>query len=96
MANWPEPRTNAWSKLLEARAIENLSYVIGVNRCGSDGNNIEYKGNTTIIDFKGNPVKQARPFTEDIIYSVLDLEKLKAFREKFPAYLDADQFEVVV
>ena len=96
VANWPEPRTNAWSKLLEARAIENLSYVIGVNRCGSDGNNIEYKGNTTIIDFKGNPVKQARPFTEDIIYSVLDLEKLKAFREKFPAYLDADQFEVVV
>ena len=94
VANWPEPRTYAWSKLLEARAIENLCYVIGVNRCGKDGNNIEYKGSSAIIDFKGNALQTAKPFSEEIIYSTLNLESLKLFREKFPAYLDADDFEL--
>jgi predicted amidohydrolase len=92
VANWPEPRTAAWSKLLEARAIENLCYVIGVNRCGTDGNGIEYKGNTAIINFKGEIMQQAQPFAEEIIYTTFDLTELQQFREKFPAHLDADEF----
>jgi predicted amidohydrolase len=96
VANWPEPRTHAWSKLLEARAIENLCYVIGVNRCGTDGNNINYKGNSAIIDFKGNSMQTATPFKEEIIYATIDLQKLNEFREKFPAFLDADDFELKI
>ncbi len=96
VANWPEPRTTAWNKLLEARAIENLSYVVGVNRCGTDGNNIEYKGNSVILDFKGEIMQQAQPFTEEVIYATLNLTELQRFREKFPAHLDADEFELNV
>ena len=53
VANWPAARTNAWTNLLSARAIENSAYVIGVNRIGKDGNNIQYNGSSRIFDFKG-------------------------------------------
>src|SRR6218665_2245804 len=56
VANWPKVRTNAWDALLKARAIENLSYVVGVNRIGLDANDYEHIGHSQVIDFLGNPV----------------------------------------
>ncbi len=92
VANWPEPRRHAWSSLLTARAIENLSFVIGVNRVGEDGNGIPYSGDSAIIDFKGQPLASGRPHEPESLRATLDKDALMAFREKFPAMLDADAF----
>ncbi|VXB39109.1 Omega-amidase YafV [Flavobacterium sp. 9AF] len=54
VANWPKPRIYAWDSLLKARAIENMSYVIGVNRIGFDANELEYTGSSQIVDYLGN------------------------------------------
>lgn len=94
VANWPAVRRAPWSTLLKARAIENLSYVVGVNRVGKDGNNIPYSGDSAIIDFKGEVLFEKTQ--EEVIYTTkLDKEALTQFRTKFPAYLDADEFEVI-
>jgi predicted amidohydrolase len=95
VANWPHIRISAWNALLKARAIENLSYVIGVNRIGLDGNQIPHSGYSCIIDFKGNEILTFDPFEEGIKNIDIDLESLKAFREKFPADKDADNFKIV-
>ena len=93
VANWPAPRKTAWSTLLKARAIENLSYCVGVNRIGKDGSELEYSGNSAIIDFKGEVIFENE--NDEISYTAkLEKEKLEAFREKFPAHLDADLFEI--
>jgi omega-amidase len=93
VANWPAPRQTAWDTLLQARAIENLSYVVGVNRVGIDGNGHNYSGGTALIDFKGEV--QVRTYNDEaIIQQTLSMDELRAFRTKFPAYLDADRFEV--
>jgi predicted amidohydrolase len=93
-ANWPESRSTAWEILLKARAIENQSYVCGVNRIGEDGTGILYKGNSALIDFKGKTIIELPMNTESIITKILDKESLENFREKFPAWLDADLFEI--
>ncbi len=93
IANWPESRVSAWEILLQARAIENLSYCIGVNRVGRDGNGISYNGKSSIIDFKGE--RLLTPNSNEEIQSVeLSLEELISYREKFPAHQDADMFEL--
>ncbi|MGE0560329.1 MAG: amidohydrolase [Flavobacteriales bacterium] len=95
IANWPEARKEPWSKLLEARAIENQVYVIGVNRVGTDGKDISYSGNSAIIDPKGNKIsniKEHQPFIQTI---ELNRKELEDFREKFPVGLDGDEFEIV-
>ena len=56
IANWPTPRNHAWDILLQARAAENLAYVVGVNRVGKDGIGKEYVGGSGVVDFKGNVV----------------------------------------
>jgi predicted amidohydrolase len=91
VANWPARRSLAWKALLRARAIENLSYVVGVNRIGKDGNGASYAGESTAIDFLGQAVAGDRggEFVETV---VLDRESLLAFRASFPANLDADDF----
>lgn len=95
VANWPAVRSQVWSTLLQARAIENLSYVAGVNRVGEDANAIPYSGDTALIDFKGEVV--FRKTNEEGIYvQTLTKEPLTAFRERFPAYLDADEFEIKI
>lgn len=91
VANWPEVRSHIWSTLLQARAIENLSYVIGVNRVGEDGNGIPHSGDSAVVDFKGE-VLVRKSNKESIIIHTLQKESLSAFRERFPAYLDADEF----
>lgn len=92
-ANWPEPRHLAWETLLRARAIENLCYVVGVNRVGTDGNGIRHKGGSVVVDYLGNDLT---PATDGVgtWSATLDLGKLKAFREKFPFHLDADRFAI--
>lgn len=93
VANWPTARVEAWSSLLKARAIENLSYVVGVNRVGVDGNSIEYNGNSAIIGPKGEVIFSSEG-VEAIKTLELNANSLQAFRDKFPAYLDADDFSI--
>ncbi len=91
VANWPSARHNAWTTLLRARAIENLSYVAGVNRVGNDGNDLPYIGGSAIIDYLGNDLTSL----EDKIGSAtasLDLNQLNKFRDRFAFAADADPF----
>ncbi len=94
VANWPKARSDAWYALLKARAIENLCYVIGVNRVGVDGNDISYDGKSAIFDFKGTAIDSHINHEEGFSIQTLDLEALNAFRRKFPAQLDADDFKI--
>jgi len=93
VANWPARRTSAWRTLLRARAIENVSYVVGVNRIGRDGNGATYTGDSVAVDFLGQPLAGDRggDFAET---AVLDRELLRAYRTGFPVHLDADAFVV--
>ena len=91
VANWPKVRLNAWKILLQARAIENECYVCGVNRCGTDPSGLEYAlGGSVIIDFKGKIIGERS--TSPIIEADLSPADLARFREKFPAWQDADSF----
>ncbi|HEY0768590.1 MAG TPA: amidohydrolase [Steroidobacteraceae bacterium] len=91
VANWPAARADAWRQLLRARAIENQAYVIGVNRVGADGHGVAHSGDSAAIDFLGRPLVQAGDAAE-VISVELDRAPLEAYREKFPAHLDADRF----
>lgn len=93
VANWPTARVEAWSSLLKARAIENLSYVVGVNRVGTDGNGIEYNGSSAIISPKGEVIFSSEG-VEAIKTIELNAHSLQAFRDKFPAFYDADEFSI--
>jgi predicted amidohydrolase len=93
VANWPAPRANAWRTLLQARAIENLAYVVGVNRVGTDANALAYAGDSLLVDFKGDLVLDLKS-KDQILTSELSLESLAEFRAKFPAHLDADSFSL--
>jgi len=95
VANWPAVRSKVWDTLLQARAIENQSFCIGVNRVGSDGMDLNYAGNSAVIDFKGNTVFYQKD-SEIINNQVLNKKELDDFRTKFPAYLDADDFEIIL
>lgn len=93
VANWPQVRMYPWDSLLVARAIENQSYVVGVNRTGLDGNNIVHAGHSAVIDFTGKVL--FREVNNEIVHQhTLIKATLDEFRQKFPAYLDADAFEV--
>ncbi len=94
VANWPERRVLAWKTLLVARAIENISYLVGVNRIGNDGNNIFHSGDSAILDFKGASLKNAVISREEIISENLSYQLLKEFRTGFPAGMDADEFSL--
>lgn len=89
VANWPSSRRRVWDILLQARAIENQCYVIGVNRVGSD-DLCSYDGGTALIDAYGKTIAQAKDNTQEIISCRLDMAKLQAFRKKFPVLQDAD------
>ena len=92
-ANWPAARRNAWNRLLPARAIENLCYVAGVNRVGTDGHGYPYSGDSQVLDFLGDSLLDAGD--GDGVFQVsLNAEKLDRFRERFPAWRDADAFEL--
>jgi len=95
VANWPEVRKSAWSKLLEARAIENQCYVIGVNRVGKDGRDINHSGNSALIDPLGNVLCAAPENEEHILITEFDYQMLADYRQKFPVLKDGDNFEVL-
>ncbi len=93
-ANWPEKRSHAWKSLLVARAIENQSYVIGVNRIGNDGNGIMYSGDSVVLDYKGEKVSTTERFGDRVETVTITKKDLEDYRIQFPAGMDADHFTV--
>ena len=93
VANWPSARRYAWSTLLRARAIENLSYCAGLNRVGVDGNDLHYAGDSAVLDFLGQPLVELGA-QEQVVTVRLGPAALAAHRERFPAWMDADAFEL--
>jgi len=94
VANWPKVRNYAWKQLLVARAIENQSFVIGANRVGLDGKQVEHSGDSRIIDPKGAIILDLPADTEQVVTIELDKAALTEFRNQFPVGLDADDFIV--
>jgi len=93
VANWPQKRSSAWKNLLIARAIENQSYTIGVNRVGTDGNGIYYSGDSTIIDYMGETF-QSESDKEIVLQIEIEKTPQQLFRNSFPAIDDDDDFEI--
>ena len=89
VASWPTSRLEAWKTLLHARAIENQCYVVGVDRCGNDPF-CDYSGGTMLIDAYGRDVAVCDYGKECCVTAEIDMEKLEAFRTKFPVLDDAD------
>ena len=94
VSNWPESRRDAYLTLLKARAIENVCYVAAVNRTGKDKLDIDYAGDSVIIDPKGNIIADLSEKISGLINCTIELNKLQSFRQKFPSYLDADEFTI--
>ena len=90
VANWPDSRRRVWDVLLQARALENQCFVVGVNRVGDDPV-CHYDGGSAIIDAKGKILAQVPDNTAATATAILDMESLNAFREKFPVLQDADE-----
>jgi len=93
VANWPEPRTPAWTALLKARAIENQCYVIGVNRSGKDPRGLVYAGGSAVYDPLGQTVLDLGG-GEGNASACLELEKVNAIRRQLPFQQDADGFKL--
>lgn len=93
VANWPQKRAAAWNTLLKARAIENASYCIGVNRVGHDGHHLYHSGDTSAYDFAGNQLAYSRDKQETLLVH-LDKSLLEQYRKDFPVLDDADEFEI--
>lgn len=91
VANWPERRNHAWKTLLQARAIENQCYVVGVNRVGVDGNALRYTGDSMVVDSLGK-VLYEKENEEDVFTITLNKEHLEEVREKLPFWREADAF----
>jgi len=94
VANWPKPRISAWDTLLKARAIENMSYCVGVNRVGVDGVNMEYLGHSATYDVLGNLLTTFKPNQEHIEVVTLEKRHIKAYRNKFKFLDDKDAFTI--
>lgn len=94
VANWPKARTVAWDTLLPARAIENMTYCIGVNRVGFDGNDHEYVGHSAVYDVLGKQVSISAldEFTETVI---LEKKHIESNRRHFQFLNDRDQFKIL-
>ncbi len=94
VANWPETRVNAWDTLLKARAIENLSYVVGVNRVGEDANNLKYNGHSAVYDPLGNEI--CYPIENDEKVAIVSISKgnVEAVRKQLNFLNDMDNFKI--
>lgn len=91
VANWPEKRVGAWEHLLKARAIENLSFVFGLNRIGTDGNNLLYQESSHCFFADGKEISQKQG---NIVSADLNIEELKDFRNHFQFLNDRDSFKI--
>ncbi len=96
VTNFPGSRRKVWNALLIARALENQCYVVGVNRIGSDGMDIDYTGDSQLVNARGQIVGQLEPNQEGIITSTFNYSELAEFRKKFPILPDADEFEITI
>ncbi len=94
VANWPSSRSHIWQTLLRARAIENQSYVVGVNRVGKDGIGTNHSGDSMVIDPIGNIISQLNPNEELVEVNNLSAQTLIDFRTSIPFCLDWDSFEL--
>lgn len=94
VANWPERRSHMWRTLLQARAIENQAFCIGVNRVGNDGNGIYHSGDSMVVNPLGE-VLYHKAHDEDIFTITLQKEELETIREKMPFWKDADPFLII-
>ncbi len=95
IANWPNQRSYPWMQLLKARAIENLAYVVGVNRVGHDQDSHYYSGHSCVNNYKGE-VQTLLQHKEGLIERHIAYDALQQFRTSFPAWMDADDFEINV
>ncbi len=95
VANWPERRSFAWNQLLIARAIENQSYVVGVNRVGHDGNKVNFKGNSVVIDPMGETVASMPEDKEGAFKAEISGKYLKEIRQKLAFLNDRDEFMII-
>ncbi|MFT6968981.1 MAG: omega-amidase [Cellvibrionaceae bacterium] len=94
VANWPKARAYHWRSLLIARAIENQAFVVGVNRVGTDGNGLEYSGDSLAIDYLGELlVDKPNEWVETLVF---DLQALVDYRQRFRAWEDADDFALKI
>lgn len=93
VANWPERRSLHWRTLIPARAIENQSFVVAVNRVGHDGNEIYHSGDSMCIDPNGKVIYY-KPNDEDLYTFSINKEDLVTARQSFPFLKDADKFEL--
>ena len=93
VANWPAARRTQWRALLQARAIENQCVVAGVNRVGSDGNGTQYSGDSLLVNPEGEVLIDAKD-QDGIFTQEIDLASVRAYRERFPAWRDQDQFSI--
>lgn len=93
VASWPKTRINAWDALLKARAIENISYAVGVNRTGEDGNGYAYVGHSQVVDFLGDYVVEPQEANGSFIVE-LDKEAMQQTRKKLGFLNDRDAFEL--
>ncbi|KQB43452.1 putative hydrolase [Flavobacterium daejeonense] len=94
VASWPEKRTQAWDVLLKARAIENMSYVVGVNRIGTDDNGHGYSGHTQVVDCLGDYLLEPKE-SEGVFLLVLDRESMLATRKQLGFLKDQDLFKML-
>lgn len=93
VASWPDRRIYAWDSLLKARAIENMSYVVGVNRCGTDPKGVYYSGHSQALDYMGEYLLEPME-DEQIKIITIDHKLLKKARAKFSFLKDADLFDI--
>ncbi len=94
VANWPSPRVHAWNSLLQARAIENMSYCIGVNRVGVDVNGYEYSGHSGAYDFLGETMKKTAPNSEEVFIVTLDKDAQEKTRKRLNFLNDKGSFTI--
>ena len=94
VANWPEKRNHAWKTFLQSRAIENQSFAIGVNRVGTDGNNMYHSGDSMVVNPMGE-VLYTKAHDEDIFTITLKKSELDEVRTKLPFWKDADPFKIL-
>ena len=94
VANWPAARRKVWDTLLQARALENISYVCGVNRIGKDFHGVVHDGGTAAYSYKGTCLASVPDNAEGTATVTLDGNALQEFRQKFPVWKDADSFSL--
>lgn len=92
VANWPAVRVSAWNALIPSRAIENEAYMCAVDCKGTDPGGYVYDGSSAVVDFKGKDISVRN---DDLIYATLSRDRLDTFRQKFPAWRDADPFKLI-